>query len=137
MKWIEGGVCAAQGFRASGVHCGIRRNHSKEDLALICSDTLCSGRRGVHHQQGVRGPHCRWTGATWPTARPRPSSATAATPTPATADGEQLAEDMCKLVAKELGIPAGDVLVCLHRRHRSAHAAGPLRRRRAPGGPGR
>ena len=26
IKLIEGGVCAAQGFRASGIHCGIRKN---------------------------------------------------------------------------------------------------------------
>ena len=38
MKLISGGVCAAQGFRASGIHCGIRKNHSKKDLALIVSD---------------------------------------------------------------------------------------------------
>ena len=38
MKYIEGGVCAAKGFRASGVHCGIRANRTKRDLALIVSD---------------------------------------------------------------------------------------------------
>ena len=37
MKLISGGVCAAQGFRANGVHCGIRKNHTKKDLALIVS----------------------------------------------------------------------------------------------------
>ena len=39
---IPGGICAAKGFRASGVHCGIRKNHSKRDLALIVSDVRCS-----------------------------------------------------------------------------------------------
>ena len=29
MKIIEGGVCAAKGFTANGIHCGIRKNHSK------------------------------------------------------------------------------------------------------------
>ena len=38
MKLIQGGVCAAKGFKANGIHCGIRRNHSKKDLALIVSD---------------------------------------------------------------------------------------------------
>ena len=37
MKTIPGGVCAAKGFTANGVHCGIRKNHSKRDLALIAS----------------------------------------------------------------------------------------------------
>ena len=35
MKQIQGGVCAAKGFTASGIHCGIRKNKTKKDLALI------------------------------------------------------------------------------------------------------
>ena len=38
MKLIEGGVCAAQGFMANGIHCGIRKNRTKKDLALIFSE---------------------------------------------------------------------------------------------------
>ena len=38
MKEIKGGVCAAKGFKASGVHCGIRKNKTKKDLALIYSE---------------------------------------------------------------------------------------------------
>ncbi|MBQ3056476.1 MAG: bifunctional ornithine acetyltransferase/N-acetylglutamate synthase, partial [Clostridia bacterium] len=38
MKLVEGGVCAAKGFRANGLHCGIRKNKIKKDLALIVSD---------------------------------------------------------------------------------------------------
>ena len=38
MKIISGGVCAAKGFKANGVHCGIRKNRSKRDLALIFSE---------------------------------------------------------------------------------------------------
>ena len=39
MKKIDGGVCAAKGFNANGVHCGIRKNKTKRDLALIYSET--------------------------------------------------------------------------------------------------
>ena len=42
MNIIEGGVCSAQGFKASGVHCGIRKNKTKKDLALIYSDVPAS-----------------------------------------------------------------------------------------------
>ena len=42
MKVIDGGVCAAKGFTANGIHCGIRRNHSKKDLALIVSEIPAS-----------------------------------------------------------------------------------------------
>ena len=44
MKKIEGGVCAAKGFRAAGIHCGVKANSPKEknDLALIVSDVACA-----------------------------------------------------------------------------------------------
>ena len=42
MELINGGVCAAKGFTASGVHCGIRKNKTKRDLALIFSETKAS-----------------------------------------------------------------------------------------------
>lgn len=41
MKVIENGVCAAIGFKAGSIHCGIRKNQTKDDLALIVSDTIC------------------------------------------------------------------------------------------------
>lgn len=40
MKVIENGVCAAIGFKAGSIHCGIRKNQTKDDLALIVSDTI-------------------------------------------------------------------------------------------------
>ena len=42
MKQITGGVCAAKGFTANGIHCGIRKNKTKRDLALIYSETPAS-----------------------------------------------------------------------------------------------
>ena len=42
MKLIEGGVCAAKGFTAGGVHCGIRKSRTKRDLALIVSEVKAS-----------------------------------------------------------------------------------------------
>ena len=38
MNYINGGICAAKGFTASGIHCGIRKNKTKKDLALIVSE---------------------------------------------------------------------------------------------------
>ena len=40
--WIDGGVCAPKGFKASGIHCGIRKNKTKKDLALIVADDVCN-----------------------------------------------------------------------------------------------
>ena len=42
MKIIDGGVCAAKGFTANGIHCDIRKNHAKRDLALIFSEKPAS-----------------------------------------------------------------------------------------------
>ena len=42
MNIISGGVCAAKGFTANGIHCGIRRNKTKRDLALIYSEVPAS-----------------------------------------------------------------------------------------------
>lgn len=42
VKMIEGGICAAKGFKAGAVHCGIRRSQAKKDLAMICSDVVCN-----------------------------------------------------------------------------------------------
>lgn len=42
MKHIDGGVCAAKGFRAGSARCGIKKGSTKDDLALIVSDCLCN-----------------------------------------------------------------------------------------------
>ena len=49
---IKGGVCAAKGFRAAGMHCGIRKNTSKKDIALIVADKPCAA-AGVYTQNKV------------------------------------------------------------------------------------
>ena len=42
MKFTEGGVCAAKGFQAGAMRCGIRKSQTKKDLAMIRSDVLCN-----------------------------------------------------------------------------------------------
>lgn len=42
MEIINGGVCAAKGFKANGIHCGIRKNKTKRDIALIVSDKVAN-----------------------------------------------------------------------------------------------
>ena len=54
MKLINGGVCAAQGFKASGVHCGFRHNKLKNDLALVFSEKLASA-AAVYTTNAVKG----------------------------------------------------------------------------------
>ena len=58
MKQVTGGVCAAQGVSAAGIHCGIRKNKSKADLAMIFSKTPCAA-AGVYTQNLVKGAPTR------------------------------------------------------------------------------
>ena len=54
MKQVSGGVCAPKGFTAAGVHCGIRKNRTKRDLALIVSEEPCAA-AAVYTKNLVKG----------------------------------------------------------------------------------
>lgn len=51
---IEGGVCAAKGFSANGLNCGINPNKDKNDLCLVYSDVMCNA-AAVYTQNKVKG----------------------------------------------------------------------------------
>ena len=53
-KKVTGGVCAAKGFQAAGVHCGFRANPNKKDLALIVADVRCTA-AGMYTSNKVKG----------------------------------------------------------------------------------
>lgn len=42
LKWVEGGICAPAGFRASGTLAGFKKGASKPDLALVVADEPCA-----------------------------------------------------------------------------------------------
>ena len=62
-KSIPGGICAPKGFSAAGVHCGIRHNHSKLDLALIKADVAARARAAIPPIRSTAHPS-RWTAST-------------------------------------------------------------------------
>ncbi len=86
-KYVEGGVCAAKGFKANGVYAGIKKNDKKKnDLTVIVSDAECCA-AAVYTQNKVKGAPVTVTKKrTSPlrAARLRPSSRTLRTQTPAT-----------------------------------------------------
>lgn len=41
-EWVDGGVCAPKGFRASGVLAGFKKSATKPDLALVVADEPCA-----------------------------------------------------------------------------------------------
>ncbi|MDY4879310.1 MAG: bifunctional glutamate N-acetyltransferase/amino-acid acetyltransferase ArgJ [Gemmiger sp.] len=108
-NFIPGGICAAKGFKAAGVHCGIRRNHSKYDLALIASDVRCAG-AACYTTNKVYGAPIQVDRAHLTDGHAQAIVVNSGNANTCAPNGVALANDVCDLVAKELGIPAGDVL---------------------------
>lgn len=110
--YIDGGVCAAKGFKANGLNCGLNPDKNKNDLCIVVSDTKCNT-AAVYTQNKVKGApitvtkkHLDMTGKV-----SRAVIANSKNANTCNADGEEKAEKMCELAANELGIPADEVLV--------------------------
>ena len=110
IKLTNGGVCAAQGFKASGVHCGIRKNKTKKDLALIVSDTLCNA-AAVYTTNLVKGAPLTVTKNHIANGKAQAVICNSGNANTCNANGIEIAEQMSDLVAKELFISANDVIV--------------------------
>ena len=110
MEIIKGGVCAAKGFTAAGVHCGIRKNKSKRDLSLIFSEQPASA-AAVYTTNLVKGAPLTVTKANIADGKAQAVICNSGNANTCNANGIEIAEQMCDLVAKELGIKASDVVV--------------------------
>ena len=110
MKIITGGVCAAKGFQANGIHCGIRKNHSKRDLALIYSEVPASA-AAVYTTNLVKGAPLLVTKKHIADGKARAVICNSGNANTCNADGIEIAEAMSALVAQQLSIPASDVVV--------------------------
>ena len=110
MKIIQGGVCAATGFKANGIHCGIRRNHSKKDLALIVSDVPASA-ASVYTTNLVKGAPLTVTKNNISDGVAQAVICNSGNANTCNANGIEIAEAMCELVAKATGVKAADVVV--------------------------
>ena len=108
-KSIPGGICAPQGFSAAGVHCGIRHNHSKLDLALIKADVRCAG-AGCYTTNKVYGAPITVDREHLKDGYDQAIVVNSGNANTCAPGGVQLAKDTCDIVAKELGISADDVL---------------------------
>ena len=110
VKEIEGGVCAAQGFTAGGVHCGIRKNRDKQDLGLLYSSVPCAA-AGVYTQNKAKGAPILVTQAHLQNGYVQGVVCNSGIANTCAADGMQTAEAMCRGAAEALGIAAEDVAV--------------------------
>ena len=112
-KIIEGGVCAAKGFRASGLYCGIKENPTKKnDICLIVSDVMCNA-AGVYTSNKVKGAPVVVTKNNLAKSGGKAMAVIANSKNANTcnADGEEKAMEMCRLTADALGIAPEQVIV--------------------------
>ena len=110
MKMISGGICAAKGFTASGVHCGIRKSQSKKDLALIMSSVPASA-AAVYTTNLVKGAPLTVTKKHLENGKAQAVICNSGNANTCNADGIEIAEKMSSLLANELKINASDVVV--------------------------
>ncbi len=110
MELVKGGVCAAKGYRAAGVHCGIRKNRDKKDLALIVSDVKAAT-AAVYTQNLVKGAPLIVTAKNLADGAAQAIICNSGNANTCNADGEVVAGAMCGLVEAYTGIPAEDVVV--------------------------
>ena len=110
MEIISGGVCAAKGFKASGVHCGIRKNRTKRDLALIYSEKKATA-AAVYTTNLVKGAPLNVTKEHIKDGYAQAVICNSGNANTCNANGIEIAEETCELLGKELNIPANDIIV--------------------------
>ncbi len=110
MKTISGGVCAAKGFTAGGVHCGIRKNKSKRDLALIFSEKRAAA-AAVYTTNLVKGAPLVVTKTNISNGYAQAVICNSGNANTCNADGIEIAAKMASLTADALNISADDVVV--------------------------
>ena len=110
MEIIQGGVCAAKGYKASGVHCGIRHNRTKRDLALIVSQVPATA-AAVYTTNLVKGAPLTVTKKHLANGIAQAVICNSGNANTCNANGIEIAEEMSKLVEKSTGIKADDVVV--------------------------
>ena len=110
MKTVSGGVCAAKGYKAGGVHCGIRRNPGKKDLALIVSECAASA-AAVYTTNLVKGAPIIVDQKHLADGKAQAVICNSGNANTCNADGIEIAEGMAALVEKHTGIAANDVVV--------------------------
>ena len=129
VTFVEGGVCAANGFRANGVQCGLAHKplgdmeganaaannaipsaKKKNDLALIVADKMCNV-AAVYTTNKVKGAPILVTKEHIKDGKARAVIVNSVNANTCNPDGVEKAEKMCQLAAKALGIDEKDVIV--------------------------
>lgn len=110
ITFIAGGATAAQGFSATGEHMGIRRNRTRRDVALIVSEVPASA-ACVYTQNLVKGAPILVTQKHVENGIAQAVICNSGNANTCNANGVEIAEGMCALVEKYIGVKAEDVIV--------------------------
>ena len=110
IKQTNGGVCAAKGFSANGVHCGIRKNRIKKDLTLIYSEKVANA-AAVYTTNLVKGAPLTVTKTHIADGKAQAVLCNSGNANTCNANGIEIAEQMSALLAEALKISANDVVV--------------------------
>ena len=110
MKQINGGVCAAKGFTANGIRCGIRKNRTKRDIALIFSE-VPGAAAAVYTKNLVKGAPLTVTKENISDGVAQAMICNSGNANTCNANGIEIATKTCELLAKEMNIRANDVIV--------------------------
>lgn len=110
MDIINGGVCAAKGFTANGIHCGIRKNRTKRDIALIKSEVRANA-AAVYTTNLVKGAPLTVTKNNIADGKAQAVVCNSGNANTCNADGIEKAQEMCRITAEELGIDEKDIVV--------------------------
>ena len=110
MELIKGGICAAKGFKANGVHCGIRKNRTKRDLSLIYSEKRAAA-AAVYTTNLVKGAPLTVTKKHIADGYAQAVICNSGNANTCNANGVEIAEQMSECLAASLGIKADDVVV--------------------------
>ena len=110
MKEIQGGICAAKGFKANGIHCGIRKNKSKRDLSLVVSDIRATA-AAVYTTNLVKGAPILVNQKHLADGYAQAIICNSGIANTCNANGIEMAEEMGKLVEKATGVKSDDVVI--------------------------
>ena len=110
MEFIKGGVTAPKGFKANGVHCGIRKNKTKKDLALIVAEKKCVS-ACVYTTNLVKGAPIAVTKKNVADGYAQAIICNSGNANTCNANGVEIAQKMCDLVEEYTGISSSDVIV--------------------------
>lgn len=111
IKYIEGGVCAAKGFKAAGIACGIKKDAAAKDLMLIASDVMCSA-AAVYTTNKVKGAPIKVMQQNLKDGRAQAVICNSGNANTCAPNGEAVAKKTCTFVAEALHLRPQDIAIC-------------------------